>query len=55
MAKRHKKYQEKEEIRYPELPDGLIAVASKNQAFAERLIGVIRIAMAKTGGKHGRR
>ena len=54
MAKR-KKYQEKEENRHPDSPDGLVVAASKNQAFAERLIGVIRIAMAKSGGKNGRR
>ena len=54
MAKR-KKYQEKEEIRHPDSPDGLVVAASKNKAFAERLVGVIRIAMAKAVGMHGRR
>lgn len=55
MAKRKQKYQENEERRYPDSPDGLIVAASKNKAFAERLVGVIRIAMAKAGVKHGRR
>ena len=55
MTKRRKKCQEKEERRYPDSPDGLVVAAAKNQAFAERLVGVIRIAMAKSGGKNGRR
>ncbi len=55
MTKARKKYQEKEERRHPDSPDGLIVAASKNQAFAERLVGVIRIAMAKSGVKNGRR
>ncbi|EOT7489908.1 hypothetical protein ACNSMP_000413 [Enterobacter hormaechei] len=55
MSKTRKKYQEKEERRHPDSPDGLVVAASKNQAFAERLVGVIKIAMAKSGVKHGRR
>lgn len=55
MARKCNKYQEKEERRHPDSPDGLVVAASKNQAFAERLVGVIRIAMAKSGVKHGRR
>mgnify|MGYP000871624959 CR=1 FL=1 len=54
MAKR-KKYQEKEERRHPAEPEGLVVTASKNRAFAERLIGVIRLALITSGVKHGRR
>lgn len=52
MPKRRKKYQEKEEIRHPDSPEGLV-VAANNKAFAERLVGVYRL--AKAGVKHGRR
>ena len=55
MTKRRKKYQEKEEREHPDSPDGLVVAASKNRAFAERLIGVIRLAFIASGGKHGRR
>jgi len=51
MTKRRKKYQEKEEIRHPDSPEGL--VVANNRAFAERLVGVYRL--AKAGVKHGRR
>lgn len=53
MTKRRKKYQEKEEIRHPDLPEGLVVTAANNRAFAERLIGVYRL--AKSGVKNGRR
>jgi len=53
MAKRRKKYQENEEIRRPESPEGLVNTAASNKAFAERLIGVYRL--AKAGVKNGRR
>lgn len=52
MRKR-KKYQEKEEIRHPDSPEGLVNTAVNNRAFAERLIGVYR--PAKAGVKNGRR
>ncbi|EPN0260610.1 hypothetical protein ACTTYF_005375 [Citrobacter freundii] len=54
MPKR-KKYQENEERRLQDSPDGLVAAASKNRAFAERLVGVIRLALATSGVKNGRR
>ena len=53
MTKRRKKYQEKEEIRHPDSPEGLVVAAANNRAFAERLVGVYRL--AKAGVKHGRR
>ncbi|HGU0421923.1 hypothetical protein [Escherichia coli] len=40
MTKRRKKYQEKEEIRHPDSPEGLVVAAANNRAFAERLVGV---------------
>ncbi|EPW5937350.1 hypothetical protein ACWNOO_002185 [Salmonella enterica subsp. enterica serovar Newport] len=49
MAKRSKKYQEKEEIRHPDSPEGLVVAAANNRAFAERY------RLAKAGVKHGRR
>lgn len=55
MTKRRKKYQENEERRHPDSPEGLVVTASKNKAFAERLIGVIRLAMATSGVNRGRR
>ncbi|HDX2813592.1 TPA: hypothetical protein RN990_003462 [Escherichia coli] len=47
MTKRRKKYQEKEDS-----PEGLVVAAANNRAFAERLVGVYRL--AKAGVKHGR-
>lgn len=55
MTKHSKKLQEKEERRYPDAPEGLVVTASKNKAFAERLIGVIRLAMVTSGVNRGRR
>ncbi|MCM4519478.1 hypothetical protein MMN77_25160 [Escherichia coli] len=46
MTKRRKKYQEKEEIRHPDSPEGLVVAAANNRAFAERLVGVYRLAKA---------
>ncbi|VAG78050.1 hypothetical protein [Enterobacter hormaechei] len=54
MPKR-KKYQENEERRLQDSPDGLVVAASKNRAFAERLVGVIHLALATSGVKNGRR
>lgn len=51
MSKTRKKYQEKEERRHPDSPDGLVVAASKNRAFAERA----RLALIQAGVKHGRR
>lgn len=53
MVKR-KKHQEKEERRYPDSPDGLVFVAASNKPFAERFIGVFRLAKAGVK-KDGRR
>lgn len=53
MPKRRKKYQEKEEIRHPDSPEGLVVAAANNKVFAERFVGVYRL--AKAGVKHGRR
>ena len=46
MPKR-KKYQENEERRLQDSPDGLVV--------AERLVGVIHLALATSGVKNGRR
>lgn len=54
MAKR-RKYQEKEERRHPAEPEGLIVTASKNRAFAERFVGMARLALIAAGVKNGRR
>lgn len=54
MPKR-KKYQENEERRLQDSPYGLVVAASKNRAFAERLVGVNRLALATSGVKNGRR
>ncbi|EPC6770445.1 hypothetical protein ACRZ9G_003721 [Escherichia coli O80:H19] len=51
MTKRRKKYQEKEEIRHPDSPEGLVVAAANNRAFAERRV----YRLAKAGVKHGRR
>ncbi|EPC9763254.1 hypothetical protein ACR3YO_000586 [Escherichia coli] len=49
MTKRRKKYQEKEEIRHPDSPEGLVVAAANNRAFAERLVGVYRLKTHGTG------
>ena len=38
---------------HPDSPEGLVVAAANNRAFAERLVGVYRL--AKVGVKHGRR
>ncbi|WP_235134926.1 hypothetical protein [Lelliottia amnigena] len=48
-----KKSQDKEAIRPPDSPEGLVVAAANNRAFAERFIGVYRL--AKAGVKNGRR
>ncbi|WP_317473109.1 hypothetical protein, partial [Cronobacter sakazakii] len=53
LMRKRRKYQEKEEIRHPESPDGLVVAAANNRSFAERFIGVYRL--AKAGVKNGRR
>lgn len=55
MTKARKKYQEKEERRHPDSPDGLIVAASKNRSFAERFVGMARLALISAGVKNGRR
>ena len=42
-----------DDSRRNDLPDGLISVAANNKPFAERLIGVFRL--AKAGAKNGER
>ncbi len=46
-------YQEKEERRHPDSPDGLVVAAANNKPFAERLIGCYRL--AKAGAKKDER
>lgn len=53
MPKR-RNYQEKEERRHPDSPDGLVVAAANNKPFAERFIGVFRLAKAGVK-KDGRR
>ncbi|EJF31726.1 MULTISPECIES: hypothetical protein [Enterobacteriaceae] len=53
MPKR-RNYQEKEERRPPDSPDGLVVAAANNKPFAERFIGVFRLAKAGVK-KDGRR
>ncbi len=50
---RKRKSTGKEEIRHPDSPEGLVNTAANNRAFAERFIGVYRL--AKAGVKNGRR
>lgn len=54
MPKR-KKYQKNEERHLHDSPDGLVVAASKNRVFSERLVSVIRLALATSGVKNGRR
>lgn len=52
--RKKKKHQEKEERSHPDSPDGLVMVAANNKPFAERFIGVFRLAKAgvkKDGGR----
>lgn len=53
MPKR-RNYQEKEERRQPDSPDGLVVAAANSKPFAERFIGVFRLAKAGVK-KDGRR
>ncbi|HED1596605.1 TPA: hypothetical protein R4S50_002292 [Enterobacter cloacae subsp. cloacae] len=53
--RKSRKHQEKEEIRHPDSPDGLVVAAANNRAFAARFIGEFRLALAKVRGKNGRR
>jgi len=46
-------FKAQEERRHQDSPDGLVVAAANNKAFAERLIGVYRL--AKAGVKNGRR
>jgi len=53
MRKR-RTYKQQEERQHPDSPDGLVYVAANNKPFAERLIGVFRLAKAgvkKDGGR----
>ena len=55
MTKRRRKHQENEEQRHPDSPDGLVVAASKSRDFAERFVGMARLALIQAGVKHGRR
>lgn len=53
MVKR-KRFKQEEERAHPDSPDGLVVAAVNNKPFAERLIGVFRLAKAgvkKDGGR----
>lgn len=54
MAKNRRIYKTEEERRHPDSPDGLVYTAACNKPFAERLIGVFRLAKAGVK-KDGRR
>lgn len=54
-VKNSQKVPGKEERRHPDSPDGLVVAASKNRAFAERFVGMSRLALIQAGVKHGRR
>ncbi|WP_162940859.1 hypothetical protein [Pectobacterium parmentieri] len=54
MARKRRNFKQKEERKHPESPGGLEVVAAQNKPFAERLIGVFRLAKAgvkKDGGR----
>lgn len=53
MTRRRRFYQE-EERRHPDSPDGLVVAAANSKPFAERLVGVYRLAKAGVK-KDGRR
>lgn len=55
MSKNRKKREDFEDRPHRPEPEGLVVTASKNRAFAERLIGVIRLAMVTSGVKRERR
>ncbi|MBL3522838.1 hypothetical protein IM876_09195 [Serratia plymuthica] len=46
MARKRRNYKQEEERQYPDSPDGLVYVAACNKPFAERIIGVFRLAKA---------
>lgn len=54
MAKNRRIYKTEEERRHPDSPEGLVYAAACNKPFAERLIGVFRLAKAGVK-KDGRR
>lgn len=49
MARKRRFFKQEEERLRPDSPDGLVVAAVNNKPFAERLIGVFR--MAKAGVK----
>jgi hypothetical protein len=53
MARKRRNYKQEEERQHPDSPDGLVYTAACNKPFAERLIGVFRL--AKTGVKKDER
>lgn len=44
--KNKRNYKQEEERQHPDSPDGLVYVAACNKPFAERIIGVFRLAKA---------
>lgn len=46
MARKDKEIKRNEEQRHPDSPDGIVVAAAKNKPFAERFIGVFRLAKA---------
>ncbi|MEM5590555.1 hypothetical protein AAHB58_25995 [Enterobacter hormaechei] len=55
MSKTRKKYQEKRNVAIQIHQMALVVAASKNRAFAERFVGMARLALIQAGVKHGRR
>lgn len=53
MPKKRRSINENEERRHPDSPGGLEFVAASNRAFAERIIGIIRLRLAEA--KNGKR
>lgn len=44
MAQKRRNINQQEGRKHPDSPDGLVFTAANNKAFAERLIGVFRLA-----------
>ncbi|MEQ9888867.1 hypothetical protein ABRP55_20300 [Pectobacterium zantedeschiae] len=54
MARKRRFFKREEERTHPDSPDGLVVAAVNNKPFAERLIGVFRLAKSgvkKDGGR----
>ncbi|MEX2986848.1 hypothetical protein [Serratia fonticola] len=46
MARKRRNFKQEEERRHPDCPDELVYLAANNKPFAERFIGVFRLAKA---------